>query len=959
MRNIIVYRDRLFAKSEIAFMRRQYMGFSQAAPLWTGRRLEPGPVPEGFALGPQLTGADGLAFKLAGMVPNLAAFRALNPLCVHAQFGRGGALALPLAEALGVPLIVTFHGSEVDKASYYRMFPLPSLFALRMERLKAYASAFVCISENARARLLARGFPAEKTYALPIGTDVIAPGPRENPGEGIVFAGRFAEMKGIFILLDALRILRSQGFSAPFTIIGDGPLRTGVTRAAAGIDGLAMPGWLDQAGVRAAMAGARALCVPSMITAGGESEGLPSVAVEAMGLGVPVVASTEARTEGLVLDGETGLITPARDAPALAAALGALLTDTALAARLGATARAHVAVGFYAPDQSKALEALLLTASGAAVMPPAPPPVPDAGAIKAAMQTGLRHHQAGELDTAQRFYREALAADPRQADALHLLGVIAHQRGEDEAAAGLIGQAIAVSPGFASYHANLGNVLVALGRFEAGIAAYDSALRLQPDFAEAHYNLGNAYLALERFDSARAAYNAALRLRPEYAEALANRGKAQMGLGQTEAAIESFEAALRLRPDDLAAHHRLGGARMAQEDFAAALAAYDTALRLRPDHATSLSDRGLALLRLGRPGDALASFEAALRLTPGQAAAHRNLGIALDAMGRAGEAIAAFEAALRLTPDDADTSARLRFALYRRAEMQGEYEAAFAHLREGNRLRRAGIVYEEGLALRLMDRLQRVFNPALLGRAAAPGGPPDVPVFILGMPRSGSTLIEQILSAHRSVSGGGELPFLGDAVAGLRGSYPDNIASCSAAELAAAAAAYRARLQALDPAAARITDKMPANFHHIGFIHLALPRAKIIHTRRDPVDTCFSCFAQSFTDGQPFTNDLDELGRYYRAYARLMAHWRASLPAGAMLEVEYEALVTDFEPQVRRILDYCELDWDPACLAFYENERVVLTASAQQVRQKLYQHAAGRTQPYGALLSGLRAIVAP
>lgn len=370
MRNIIVYRDRLFAKSEIAFMRRQYMGFSRLAPLWTGRRLEPGPVPDGFALGPQLTGVGGLAFKLAGIVPNIAEFRALNPLCVHAQFGRGGALALPLAEALGVPLIVTFHGSEVDKASYYRRFPIPSLFALRLARLKSYTSAFVCISENARERLLARGFPAQKTHALPIGTDVIAPAPRDNPGEGILFAGRFAEMKGVSILLDALRILRAEGFSAPCTIIGDGPLRAEITRAAAGIDGLNMPGWLDQTGVRAAMTGARVLCVPSVITAAGESEGLPSVAVEAMGLGVPVVSSSEARTEGLVRDGETGLITPARDARALAAALGGLLADPECAARMGAAAQDHVRAHFFAPAQSRALEVLLLAVSGAAYSSP-------------------------------------------------------------------------------------------------------------------------------------------------------------------------------------------------------------------------------------------------------------------------------------------------------------------------------------------------------------------------------------------------------------------------------------------------------------------------------------------------------------------------------------------------------------------------------------------------------------
>jgi hypothetical protein len=183
--------------------------------------------------------------------------------------------------------------------------------------------------------------------------------------------------------------------------------------------------------------------------------------------------------------------------------------------------------------------------------------------------------------------------------------------------------------------------------------------------------------------------------------------------------------------------------------------------------------------------------------------------------------------------------------------------------------------------------------------------------------------------------------------------YPENVLARGDAELAAAGDTYRARLRALAPQVRRITDKMPANFVHIGLLRLILPGARIIHTRRNPVDTCLSCFAQTFGEGQPFANDLSELGRQYRAYDRLMTHWRGLLPAGAMLEVDYEAVVADFEPQVRRILDFCGLGWDPACLDFHEHKRPVMTASATQVRQKLYSHAAGRARPYGALLQPL------
>lgn len=340
-------------------MRRQYLSFERLAPVWTGRVLE-GWLERGqFRVGPVMGGLGGAAFKVLGVVPRRRAFEALDAVCVHAQFGRGGALALPLARALGLPLVVTFHGSEVDKASYYRWLP-PSLFRLRMGRLKAYASAFVCISENVRERLIARGFPAEKTVAIPIGTDVIASAPRETPGSGILFVGRFAEMKGIPVLLAAIRLLRARGCNEVFTLIGDGPERAAVVRDVAGLAGVVLPGWQSPEAVRAAMGAARALCVPSLITQAGESEGLPSVVMEAMGLGVPVIASSEARVEGLVRDGETGFIFESKNAQALAEKIETLLNAPERSAQIAAAGWAHVAAHFNARQQSKKLEALLL-----------------------------------------------------------------------------------------------------------------------------------------------------------------------------------------------------------------------------------------------------------------------------------------------------------------------------------------------------------------------------------------------------------------------------------------------------------------------------------------------------------------------------------------------------------------------------------------------------------------------
>jgi hypothetical protein len=210
------------------------------------------------------------------------------------------------------------------------------------------------------------------------------------------------------------------------------------------------------------------------------------------------------------------------------------------------------------------------------------------------------------------------------------------------------------------------------------------------------------------------------------------------------------------------------------------------------------------------------------------------------------------------------------------------------------------------------------------------------------MPRSGSTLIEQILASHPDVHGGDERP-----------DFPELLRGFDGVDYRALGTAYLGRSRALAPSAARVTDKLPGNFLHAGAIHLALPKARIIHSRRDPADTCLSCFTKLFRSEQAYTYDLGELGRYFRAYARLMAHWRAVLPPSVFLEVDYERLVADPETQTRRLLAHCGLTWDPACLAFHQTQRDVRTASAVQVRRPIYHGSIGRWRRYGARLSPL------
>jgi hypothetical protein len=301
----------------------------------------------------------------------------------------------------------------------------------------------------------------------------------------------------------------------------------------------------------------------------------------------------------------------------------------------------------------------------------------------------------------------------------------------------------------------------------------------------------------------------------------------------------------------------------------------------------------------------------------------------------------------------------LHFALGKAYADCVEHEKSFRHHLAGNALRRQQLRYDEAGTFARFERLKAVFTADLIRQKQTLGNPSEVPVFILGMPRSGTTLIEQMLASHSKVFGAGELDYLSKAVARLERAdaggipFPEVVPSMGAQEFRAVAADY---LAALSPAAPveRITDKMPANFIFVGLIHLMLPNARVIHARRNPVDTCLSCFSKLFTgDALPFTYDLAELGRYYRGYETVMEHWRRVLPEGGMLEVQYEELVADFESQARRIIAYCGLEWDEACLRFHETQRPVRTASMTQVRQPIYGNSVGRWLPYRDMLGPL------
>ena len=598
---------------------------------------------------------------------------------------------------------------------------------------------------------------------------------------------------------------------------------------------------------------------------------------------------------------------------------------------------------------------------------------------------------------AEFYYRKITHSHSGFAEAHTGLGVVLNHLNRITEAEACFRRVLELKPQEAQGYCNLANNLRGQERIDEAETAYRQALQIDPQLWETHYNLGNTLRELERQVEAEACYRTVIEIKPDFAEAYFNLGDCLMSQKRAEDAEVCYHQALYLKGDFAEAYSHLGVSLKKQGRFAEAETNFRKALELRPDYANAHNNLGNVMQDQDRGGEAEACYRAAIQYNPEYAEAFSNLGNALKSEGRLDEAMEALETAIRLKPDfvephfglsvlktyvegdphmamlerreptleklPIETNIRYWFALGKIHEDLGNHDASFSAYEKGNQLKKSLLAWDEAEDDLMLEQLMTIFTKDFFASRPKPTHSSKAPIFIVGMPRSGTTLLEQILSTHPGVFGAGELKDLNELVISAMpnasdAEYPNAVADFSSERFKELGEQYIERVWRNAPEATRITDKMPSNFFYIGMIHLMLPGAKIIHAMRDPMDSCFSCYSRLFNKAHVrFSYDLGTLGRYYARYIKLMRHWHEVLPPGTILDLRYEDMVADTEGQARRALAYLDLPWDDNCLEFHSNKRRVKTASLAQVRKPIYKTSVARWKHYEKHLGPLLDLV--
>jgi tetratricopeptide (TPR) repeat protein len=606
------------------------------------------------------------------------------------------------------------------------------------------------------------------------------------------------------------------------------------------------------------------------------------------------------------------------------------------------------------------------------------------------LQAGYRLQQQGDLDRAVEFYLGVLRRFPENEFALNLMGVVCVRRGDYPAAVDFLKRALAVNERDAETHNNLGLAYEATRDLEGARRAFERSLSLQPRQPVVLNNLGNVLSALNRHREAIERYQAALVLDPKYVDCLGNLALSFMAEHQNDLALRVVDRALALAPERASLHSAKGRVLLALTRYAEAQRCFETAITLDPELLDARIQLSTAQKQLHQGGLARRTLEYVLGVDPNNSEAHKCLGVLLEQSGDFTGAARHFREAIAASPrhasayyqlsklsnerlttaeygevqkllDDPSTPGQMRgpllFALACELEKQGDYASSLERFSQGNQARSTD-VYEPAADDAYYKSVTATFPLQTAAVATSSDEPSFVPIFVLGMPRSGTTLTEQILASHSEIKGAGELGLLSglalEASSLTRTPFPQCCRVLTEQQVRALQARYRTGIEAVAGSGRMFVDKTPMNFQLIGFIARVLPQAKIIYCKRHPLDNCLSIFKLPFDETQQYSHDLQSLGRYYQNHERLMAYWHECFP-DRILTIHYEETVADVSRQAHRLLEFVGVDFEDQVLEFYRTERIVLTPSAQQVRRPIYSSSVDVWRKYG---DGLRPLMA-
>jgi tetratricopeptide (TPR) repeat protein len=569
--------------------------------------------------------------------------------------------------------------------------------------------------------------------------------------------------------------------------------------------------------------------------------------------------------------------------------------------------------------------------------------------------------QQGSMEDAIASFRKARALDPKlQSAQLALVGAL-RDSGQHEEAEQLAGSFLRADPAREQFAKAA--ELHRAGKLGEAEAIYRSILQRDPRNLEAMRLLAFIAIHFEHYGQAEQLLKRAVEIAPDYLAAWIDLSRAQLERLDLPAARASIERAALLNPRSAQVQVAFANVQARSGDHEAAIATYRRAAELNPAAAAPWLGLGNALKTIGRQAEAIEAYRRATALRPGLSEAWWSLSNLKTFRFEDGE-VEAMERQLAARDLAPEARAQFSFALAKAHEDRGDFARAWPLYEQGNRTRRALEQYDPVQTEVINERIRSVFGPAFLARHAGAGHPDPAPIFVVGLPRSGSTLIEQILASHSQVDATHELPEAGRLVQRINDERRDGLAYPEAArrfegeDWAALGRAYIEATRKYRRGAPRFVDKMPNNFASVGLLALALPNARFVNARRDPLDTCLSCYRQLFARGQPFSYDLAELGEYYLEYEKMMAHWHAALP-GRVLDLQYERMVDDHARETRRLLDFCGLPFEEQCLRYWETERAIRTASSEQVRQPIYGSAVGFWRNYERELAPLVEILRP